>query len=161
MNRKDYNTNRPRKQCSNCGKLFTHATFNRHYAACISPDSKLNNQKEVYKCDHDDLNCKFCSRTFTSLNALVQHELRCKLNPCRKDFDKLTKYVETNVKGQTKETNPAIAKQGQTLKRMFENGEWVPPTKGKPGTFLGKHHTKEEVDKMMQSYKRTILCRPS
>lgn len=158
MTLNEYRNNRPRTACPNCGKLFTNACLQRHYNACIDPDSKLNKElcSDVYRVDHDGLDCKFCQRAFKSKNSLTQHELRCKNNPNRKDYQKVTNYVLTNIKGETKETNEVIAKQASKLTSMYESGMLIPPTKGKPGTFLGKHHTPEEIDKMMRSYKHTL-----
>lgn len=89
----------------------------------------------------DSLYCKYCSKECHNLNSLRQHETRCKLNPDRKAFDQLGNYSRNNFKGKTKETNEVIAKQAATLKSLYDSGELVPPSKGKPGTFLGKHHT--------------------
>lgn len=154
----EYRKNRPRTICPNCGKSFTNACFQRHYDACINPNSRLNQQLSLtsYHVDHEDLNCKFCNRSFKSKNAVAQHELRCKNNPNRKDYNKVTDYVINNLKGQTKDNNEVIAKQAAVLKSMYETGELIPAAKGKPGTFLGKHHTKEEIDKMMSSYRYTL-----
>ena len=45
MLKEDYNKNRPRTECPNCGKLITNACFNKHYNDCINQDSKYNINK--------------------------------------------------------------------------------------------------------------------
>ena len=56
-------------------------------------------------------------------------------------------------KGQTKETNPSIAKTAQKLKEGYASGRIVSHTKGKPGTWLGRKHTAETKAKMSATHK--------
>ena len=91
-----YYTEHHKKECSICGRLIDVANLQRHEKACFK-NSQLP-EKDVYKLDHDDLFCKFCKREFTNKNSLLQHELRCKLNPDRKDFNKLANYSKENFK---------------------------------------------------------------
>ena len=135
MLKEDYNKNKPRTECPNCGKLITNACFNKHYNACINPDSKynLNKTKVVYKLDHTDLCCKFCGKELKSKNALVQHEIRCKENANRIDsqnYQNLSNYIKEYRKGKTVDTCTDIAKQQQTLITKYKNG-YVSPLKGK------------------------------
>lgn len=44
------------------------------------------------------------------------------------------------MKGQTKGTNPIVAKSAASLKESYASGKIVSWAKGKPGTFLGRHH---------------------
>lgn len=76
------------------------------------------------------------------MNSLKQHECRCKSNPNRKSADNLAIYIANNRKGKTKDNCSDIAKQSATLKQKYLDG-YQSPMKGKPGTFLGKHHTEE------------------
>lgn len=165
MTRDEYHSNRPKVACPVCGKLFTKACFNKHYQACSNPDSKLNrNIKDVYTVTHEGLDCCFCGKLLKSRNALTQHELRCNKNPSRKDFCKAGFNIDGNSpikKGDTKETNPILAKSSATLRDGYASGRVVSATKGKPGTFLGKHHTKEQIDKMMKTYHSTLTSRKS
>ena len=47
------------------------------------------------------------------------------------------------AKGQTKETNASVRKQGETLKKRYETGELT-------GSFKGKHHTLKTKQKISQ-----------
>lgn len=147
MTKNEYNSNRPRVECPVCGKLFTKPCFNRHYRACSDPSSKLNvNDKNVYKVTHEGLDCCFCGKTMKNTNALTQHELRCNKNPNRKDFCKEGFNTNGNSsirRGDTKETNPILARCSETLKEGYASGRIVSWAKGKPGTFKGKHHREE------------------
>lgn len=89
------------------------------------------------------LNCKYCGKECHNLNSLRQHEIRCKSNPERKAFNSLANYSHNNFKGQTKETNEVIAKQAAKLKQLYDDGILTSPSKGKPGTFLGRKHSEE------------------
>lgn len=167
MTKNEYHSNRPRFECPICGKLVTSACFNRHYQACSNPNSKLNltvRTKQVYSVPHDGLNCCFCGKMCSSTNALTQHELRCNKNPNRKDYCKAGFNIAGDAaikRGETKETSDKIKRQSETLHRLYQEGKIVPATKGKPGTFLGKHHTKDQIDKMMETYHSTLTSRKS
>lgn len=105
----------------------------------------------------DKLYCKFCSKECHNLNSLKQHEVRCKLNPDRKAFNQLGNYSHNNLKGQTKETNPVIAKQAAKLKNMYASGELVGSAKGKPGTMLGKKHSEDTKSRIGKSVSKSRL----
>lgn len=153
MTKEDYNKNRPRTQCPNCGKLITNATFEKHYSACINPNSKINSRKgiEKYKLDHDDLFCKFCSKKCQNKNSLIQHEIRCKQNPNRKDFNNLGNYCSMCRKGKTKEQLLEIQRQVDTMKAKYQNG-YVSPNKGKHIQFdyIYSEHNQEQINKWVQ-----------
>lgn len=106
----------------------------------------------------DKLYCKYCSRECYNLNSLRQHEIRCKENPNRKAFDQLKGYSGSRLKGQTKETNPSIAKQAARLKAMYDSGELQPANKGKVGTFLGKHHTPDTKQRIGRGVSKSRLA---
>ena len=89
------------------------------------------------------LYCKFCNRECHNLNSLRQHEIRCKNNPDRKDYNKLGNYSHNNFKGQSKDTNSVIAKQAATLKKRYDSGDLKGSMTGRPGTFLGRKHSDE------------------
>ncbi len=73
-------------ECKVCGKLFDVANIKRHECSC----GKSDNKRHV---THDGLNCEYCGKLCKNKNSLAQHELRCKENPDRKNFDSLSKYV--------------------------------------------------------------------
>lgn len=129
--------------CKNCGKEITVANYNKHYNACINPNSYIN--KHLQKQDIISLFCKFCHKECKNKNSLVQHELRCKENP-NVDInnlisDNLRKHTNCN-KGKILITN------GIHNKLIFPNEEipdgWYKGscTKGKAST-IGYHHTEE------------------
>lgn len=64
--------------------------------------------------------CRYCNKECHSINSLKQHELRCKENPDRKDFNKLAEYSTHHRKGKTKETSEEIAKQANILLKNIE-----------------------------------------
>lgn len=105
--------------------------------------------------------CNFCGKICKNLNSQRQHEVRCNRNPDRKDYSKITTYILTHRKGKTKANSEEVARQADILKQMYASGERICHTKGKPGTFTGKHHTKEQIDKMMDSYHNTLKGRKS
>lgn len=102
-------------------------------------DCKFNEFKILY--------CKFCNKECHSLNSLKQHEIRCSQNPNRRDYDKLLKSDKSVKKGDTWKTNPTVEKCRNSLIQKYNSG-YVSPNKGRPGTFLGKHHTEESKRKI-------------
>jgi len=106
--------------CKNCGRLIDIANIKKHENACINGYKNIKN--DIYILDHDDLFCKFCKKECKNKNSLIQHELRCKENPNRKDYDRFSKYITENRKGKTKENCEEIAKQAITLKEKYKDG---------------------------------------
>lgn len=94
-----------------------------------------------------EMYCQFCNKLCKNLNSLKQHECRCSNNPDRKNANSFSNYISENIKGKTKYNCPAIAKQVETMRQKYENG-YQSPMKGRPSTFLGKHHTEESKAKM-------------
>ena len=94
--------------------------------------------------------CQYCNSIRKNLNSLKQHECRCSKNPNRRDYDKVGIYSHTNFKGQTKFTNDSIAKVADKLIGH------IGYMKGKPGTFLGKHHIYESKQKCSLSMKKFL-----
>ena len=64
----------PKTNCPNCGREITKATLQKHYLACINPNSKLNLKKDLSIRDKSNLNCSFCKKLCKNLNSLAQHE---------------------------------------------------------------------------------------
>ena len=85
--------------------------------------------------------CSYCNKECHNLNSLKQHECRCKNNPNRREYNHLAQYSSVSLKGQTKETSSIVAKSAASLKKAYASGKKISWTKGKRGTFLGKHHT--------------------
>lgn len=152
MTKENTKKKRPTIKCENCGKEISTSCYKRHYEACTNPNSKLNNhKKDVYKVTHEGLNCIYCNREFKSLNALTQHELRCKENPNRKSYNNLGDYSNKYRKGQTKDTCEDIARQRATLLRKYEEG-YISPVKGRKICFeyIYQEHNDAEISKWLK-----------
>lgn len=94
------------------------------------------------------MNCKFCGKECKNKNSLTQHEIRCKENPNRKDFNRLANYSKENLKGQTKYSNPTIKKQAETLRNKYQNG-YQSPVKGTKRIidYVFQEHNDQEIQK--------------
>ncbi len=132
-------------ECPICKKLYSKSNLEKHLGwHKRNPD--LLYRKEYVSINHEGLNCQYCGKLCKSKNSLAQHEIRCKENP-----NKLP-YLGGGGwnKGLTKNTNDTLKKQSESLKLKYKEG-YVNPRKGKPGTFLGKHHTEETKEKIRRS----------
>lgn len=143
VNQTKFYTEHKKAACSICGKLFDVANIKRHETSCGKDDGKRH-------VNHDGLNCEFCGKLCKHKNSLAQHELRCKENPERKNFDSLVAF-NLSEKGLTKETSERRAKMAETLKQRYKSGEIVNAMKGKPGTFTGRKHSEESKAKTRAS----------
>lgn len=139
-------TNHYKQACQYCNKLIDVANIKRHEEACLR--NILHPKKEKYHVDHNDLFCKFCGKECKSKNSLVQHEIRCKENPNRKNYDSFLPYVENNLKGRNKYNNELINKQAETLKNKYKNG-YMNPNKGKKVNINYQYleHNNKEIEK--------------
>lgn len=109
-------------KCPICNKDIRKSNLKRHI------NGHINKHKNTYHIDHDDLFCKFCNKECKSKKSLAQHELRCKKNSNRKDFNNLSTYINTYRKGTTKETSEEVRRQANTLKEKYANNEIKPHT---------------------------------
>lgn len=164
MTKQEYDKNRPRKVCPICGKDFTAANYEKHYTACSNPSSKLNRKKNdvnIYRLDHDTLECKFCNKDCKNKNSLAQHELRCKLNPNRKSYTSFSEYVSKNRKGKTSETCEEIRRAQQSLINRYKNG-YSSPLKGKKVSFeyYYEKENKAEIQKWLDYVKNCVVYIP-
>ena len=134
-NRQQVNAYRVHKQaaCSICGKLFDVANLRKHEASC----GKVDRQRHV---SHEGLNCEFCGKLCKNKNSLAQHELRCKENPERKDFNNLAAFV---AKESAEARTERYKNCRETLKARIALGEVNYDnnirTKYKFGTYQGYH----------------------
>lgn len=142
--------------CSKCGCYIAINNYKRHFEKCDGSYSSKCNRHNVYKVDHDGLNCKFCDVLCKNLNSLTQHELRCSKNPNRKSFNNLINFVETELRGHTKYTSKHISKQCKTMRQKFESG-FSYSTKGRKVNFeyLYEEHNNKEIEKWL-SYVQSI-----
>jgi hypothetical protein len=91
--------------------------------------------------------CRYCNKECKNKNSLAQHEIRCKHNPNKINtsncFGNLNPiYRQAWNKGLTKETDIRLKKISESLSKTFkENG----------GTFKGRHHSKETLEKLKRS----------
>lgn len=79
--------------------------------------------------------CVWCDEIFRTRAELIAHKHR---NHTR--YDENGNKINWN-KGQTKETNPAIAKISKTINEGLQSGRIIP-------AFKGKHHSKEFCQKL-------------
>lgn len=143
VNQTKFYTEHKKASCKLCGRLFDVANLHRHEISC----GKFNASRHVL---HDDLNCEFCGKLCKNKNSLAQHELRCKENPERRNFDSFVAF-NLSEKGLTKETSEHRAKMAETLRQKYKSGELVGAMKGKPGTFTGRKHKEESKAKARAS----------
>jgi len=94
-------------------------------------------------------NCKFCGKTCKNINSFKNHERLCPKNPERKYVSYTIGHKAWN-KGLTKDTDPRVKKNGETISAKIKAGEI-------PKSFKGKHHTKEwckaHSEKMKERFK--------
>lgn len=107
--------------CKYCNKEFdnTSKKYQHEYRCTKNP----KNIHENTYIKNELLYCQYCNKECHNLNSLRQHECRCVQNPNKRDNDKLGKYSTQYNKGQTKETNPLIAKQANTIRTRILNDE--------------------------------------
>ena len=110
--------------------------------------SKFNSPCEVY--------CQYCNKLCKNRNSLKQHECRCSNNPKRKSANNLSTYIINNRKGKNKYNCPDIAKQSESLKQKYADG-YQSPMKGKPGTWIGRHHTEESKKKIGEGVSKSRI----
>ena len=137
--------------CPICGKNLTVANFKKHYNACVNPNSKLNKNKNkvIQHITHDGLTCVYCGKECKNNNSLAQHEVRCKLNPNRKNYDSLSKYSVENIKGTTYETNPVVKKMVDTRNKNMASPNYVNPLSGSKRTisYINEDKNNQEIQK--------------
>lgn len=137
--------------CSICGKLIDVANIKRHESVCKNVE-----KSSAYHVSHEGLTCAFCGKQCKNKNSLTQHELRCKQNPNRKNFNSFDEFnaKQADLKatvGLNKHTCEWIAKSARTLKQQYQSGQRVSAMKGKPGTFLGRKHKESSKTKIRES----------
>ena len=146
INQTKFYTEHKKAACKTCGRLFDVANLKRHEASCGKPKAR----DFQYHVSHEGLECIFCGKLCKNKNSLAQHELRCKENPNRKNFDSLVAF-NNSEKGLTKETSERRARGAETLKARYKSGDLVSAMKGKPGTFTGRKHREESKAKIRAS----------
>ena len=135
------------KICPYCQQEIRPCNFTRHVNSHTNGTFKV---RTGYHLDHEGLNCKFCQKLCKNVNALRQHELRCKQNPNKINLpmisgDHFAEYRKTHGswnKGLTKETCPIIKKLGEKISQK---------TKGKPGHKISEE-TKKKISEARKKY---------
>lgn len=143
--------------CKYCNRLF-HKIYGLHHheSQCKNnPNRKIIKYSRTYEL-RDDLFCNFCNKQCKNINSLVQHEIRCKLNPNRHGLSNCDGRPAWN-KGLTKETDARVAKGTETMYNTTHAPDYVNPNKGKPGTWLGKHHKESTKKKIGKSVSKSRL----
>ena len=119
-----------------CGKTFTNQhSFAAHCGKCEIHLGRTPTYNIRIKPDATPKNCKYCGKECKNKNSLIQHEIRCKLNPDKIDtsncWGNKTNKVLWN-KGLTKETDERVRKGGETIKNNYKKGL---NKVGRPGTL--------------------------
>ena len=119
--------------CKICGHLFDVANIKKHENSC----GKIDQQ---YHITHEGLNCVFCGKLCKNKNSLAQHEIRCRENPNRKDFNNLADYV---IREAVDTKTVRYQKCQDTLRKRIAEGEISYDNnvrcKYKFGTYKGYH----------------------
>lgn len=134
--------------CSICNKQVSKINLKKHFD-WHKRNPNILMRKEYISLNHEGLTCQYCGKVCKSRNSLAQHEIRCKQNPNRIMLDPSNGGGGWN-KGLTKETDERVKKGSESLLKTYQNG-YINPRKGKPGTFLGKHHTEKTKAKIRQA----------
>jgi len=106
-------------KCPICGQEISKSNYSKH-------ERRHKNHPESFKQGHDGLICQYCGKECKNQNSLVQHEIRCKENPNRKDFIKPKFNNKGRVawnKGLTKETDERVKKNGESVRSAFASGK--------------------------------------
>lgn len=102
--------------CPDCGRQISKSNYNKHQLG------HLSNSKYSITAELDKFECTFCFKECKNKKSLVQHEIKCKNNPNRKNalvagFN--TKGSPTWNKGLTKETDERVAKNAKSLSNWY------------------------------------------
>lgn len=84
----------------------------------------------MYHLDHEDLVCKFCGKECKNKNSLVQHEIRCKLNPNKNELPNTSgknngmygKHAWN--KGLNKDIDDRVKQSSETFKKRRSEGKY-------------------------------------
>ena len=128
-----------RIRCEICGETISKNNLKAHLRR---HENHPETFKQVYKVDHEGLECKFCKKSCKSLNSLTQHEMRCKENP-----DKLQHSIQgfNNQgrpawnKGLDMSTDDRVKKNSESIRHFYTTHD---------GWALGKSLTDEHRQKI-------------
>lgn len=139
--------------CELCGELITKNQMPKHLRR---HEKHPETFKPSYNLTHEDLHCCFCAKLCKNKNSLVQHELRCKLNPERIQSTIIRNFNQEGTrtawnKGLTKETDSRVHAQSKSLSAFYEKHE---------GSFTGRTHTEETKNKIGAGVKEFLLKNP-
>lgn len=100
------------------------------------------------------LYCQYCNKECKNLNSLRQHEIRCKQNPNKINLDYLSNRDYTNFNWNPSNQFIKAKQEGKKYKVSEE-------TKNKlKKSWLGKKHTKEEIEKISNGMKIAVRKYP-
>lgn len=107
--------------CEFCGKSISKCNYSKHLKRhSENPQSFI--KVSLYKLNHSGLNCQYCNKLCKNKNSLCNHERLCKQNPNRQEsfFKSYNSEHSAWNKGLTKYTDERVAKNGQKIKKFYE-----------------------------------------
>lgn len=75
------NSNYPRSECPYCKQLIRNCNIKRRIDGHLN--GYYDRSLKQISLDHEDLDCKYCGKSCSNKNSLIQHEIRCSCNPNR------------------------------------------------------------------------------
>lgn len=134
--------------CEYCGRTISLSNMSKHIRS-----HQKGNVKNHYSLDHDDLCCKFCHNEYKNKNSLVQHEIRCALNPHKLHSNTPNEFLYTKGhspwnKGLTKHTDERVRQYGLKASKTLT------------GKSIGRASTQEGEMLRRQKIRRSMRNNP-
>ena len=148
-----------------CGQKFTNRyKLTGHSTHCDKNPNKLtvNNLEHYNKTSqgnkvinlYNECNCKYCGKQYFSLNALIQHEIRCRKNENRINIENSAKnIINYNLSDKHKNTNKYIKAMENNLPKPVCSNE----TKKKISDKLKGRVLSEETKKKISDTRKKQL----
>lgn len=126
--------------CEYCGRPISKSNYSKHIRTHQNGNFiKYQNQ---YKLDHSDLYCKFCGKECKNTNSLVQHEIRCRMNPDKieinNSLEQYNKLGKSWNRGLTKETDSRVARHAKSISMALQNRKVI---------YVYTTHNQTEIEK--------------
>ena len=117
---------RNKRTCPICGRQISISNYTKHEKSHKTNPEYQNKLAKQHHTTNDRLNCQYCNKLCKNKNSLIQHELRCSLNPNRLDMSymrKITINHQSWNKGLTKESDARVAKYAKSFREKLNRGE--------------------------------------